>query len=287
MNKMGKKFCEKTGAWLSEYVIEWLDHGKRATSEEWDFIALIDGVEGSGKSGLAMTCAYYLDRSFNHDRIVFTPEQAIEAIDKAQPGQAIVWDEFVLGGLSDDAMKSTQTTLVKKFTTIRKKRLYIFLVIPYIFMLRKYFVMGRARFLMHTYTPDGIKRGNVKIYNYERKNNLYMRGKKFHEYNIRPNYVTSFGKAKNWPFLDWEAYEAKKDEAIETIQIEGKPENKYRESLKQLYCFIRSRHDYTNKVLSDVTGVSERTLTTFTQEAKGSINNNADLTSLEFVDRVD
>ena len=54
---MGIKFCEKSGAWLDGYVMEWLENGKQAVKENWDFIGLVDGVEGSGKSSLAITSA--------------------------------------------------------------------------------------------------------------------------------------------------------------------------------------------------------------------------------------
>jgi hypothetical protein len=260
---MGVKFCDNTGAWLDGYVMEWMEHAKKAVDKNWDYVVLIDGVEGSGKSGLAMTCAYYLDKSFSHERVVFTPEQFIEAVDKSSPGQAIVWDEFVLGGLSDDALKEIQTTVIKKLVTIRKKRLYIFLVIPYLFMLRTYFAVGRTRLLIHTHSLDGLARGYYRLYNYDAKKKLYFRGKKFYDYAVVGSTKHGmFGNAQKWNFMDWVAYEQKKDEATETIQVGGKTDNKYREAFKEmLFLWKNNMLPHNQKLLSEATGISQNTLT--------------------------
>lgn len=278
---MGIKFCEKTGAWLDGYIVDWMEHAKKAVEKKWDYVVLVDGVEGSGKSGLSITMAYYLDRSFTHERIVFTPEQFIHAVDNSIPGQAIVWDEFVLGGLSDDALKEIQTTVIKKMVTIRKKRLYIFLVIPYIFMLRPYFGVGRTRLLFHTHSPDGLQRGSFKIYNYERKKFLFFRGKKFYDYSVcGPTKYGEFGNASKWPMIDWDAYEAKKDEATDTIQVGSVQKNKYREAVKKFY-FLWKNNLLPTEVedLGVKIGISSRTLHRMLKEDEdlsGEINRSSD-----------
>jgi hypothetical protein len=277
---LGSKFCEKTGAWLDNYIIEYLEHGKKAVAAKWDFITVIDGVEGSGKSGLAFTSAYYLDRSFNVNNIVFTPEQFIEAVDNSKPGQAIVWDEFVLGGLSDDAMKTIQTTIIKKMVTIRKKRLYIFLVIPFIFMLRPYFAVGRTRMLIHTSTPDGIRRGFWKLYNYERKKDVYLKGKKFYEYKVPPNRRGDFGNAENWGFIDWKVYQEKKDDATLSINIlDGrKQESRYRVMVRRLVHYLKRSVGEETGFIAELTGLSERQVQRFVKAADTDPNvlNNPD-----------
>jgi len=258
---MGRKFCEKTGAWLDGYIWDWMEHGKKAVGKKWDYVVLVDGVEGSGKSGFAITCAYYLDRTFNHERIVFTPEQFIKAVDNSKPGQAIVWDEFVLGGLSDDALKQIQTTIIKKMVTIRKKRLYIFLVIPYIFMLRPYFAVGRTRLLVHTYSPDGLARGHFKLYSYDRKKDLYFRGKKFYDYKVPCTKRGDFGNAQRWPMINWEEYEAKKDEATESIQLHSEKVNdKYRKVFEKVVINYLDRIGVSVEDFSKVVGISTRTI---------------------------
>lgn len=267
---MGVKFCDRTGAWLDGYLLDWMEQGKKAVKAKWDYVVLVDGVEGSGKSNLAITCAYYLDRTFSSERIVFTPEQFIEAVDKSVPGQAIVWDEFVLGGLSDDALKEIQTTIIKKMVTIRKKRLYIFLVIPYIFMMRAYFAVGRTRMLIHTYSTDGIARGFWKLYNYDRKRQVFFKGKKYYDYaGVPPTKRGEFGDAENFKgMVDWDVYEAKKDEATANIVMHGeKVKNKFREALKKTFLHLQDRHNFTIAELAKISSIGERTISRFRSES--------------------
>jgi hypothetical protein len=253
--------------WLDGYLKEWLEHGKKAVSKNWDYVVLVDGVEGSGKSGLAISCAYYQDPTFNVDRIVFTPEQFITAVDNSKPEQAIVWDEFVLGGLSDDALKEIQTTIIKKLVTIRKKRLYIFLLIPYLFMLRPYFAVGRSRLMLHTYSTDGLNRGMFKLYNYERKKDLYFKGKKYYSYIVPPTKKGKFGDAAKWDIIDWDAYEQKKDVATETINTKAAMnKNKFREGLKALIGEVKEPMNYTYKRIAKICGFSERTINNLISE---------------------
>jgi hypothetical protein len=201
------------------------EHLKKALLASWDAVVLIDGIEGSGKSSLAFILALELDKSFCLERIVFTPEQFLKAVDEAQAGEAIVWDEFITGGMSTEFITLIQRTLTKKMTMIRKKNLYIIWVMPYFFMVGRYFAVARSRMLLHAYTPDGISRGVYHHYNYERKKRMFFRGRREFDYCVPYS-----NKGKFYDFfkyhnnvIDPEAYEAKKDEAIHSLD---KPKEK-------------------------------------------------------------
>lgn len=259
---MGRKFCNKTGAWLDGYLIEWCEHLKKAVANKWDGWALIDGVEGSGKSSVGMTMCYYVDRQFKLDNVVFTPSQFIHAVEGAKPGTAILWDEFVLGGLSEDAFSMMQRIIVKKSVTIRKKRLYVFLVIPYLFMLRPYFAVARTRFLVHASTPDGVSRGYFKVYGYERKKDLYFKGKKFYQYLVPPDKRGEFGNVFNWGIIDEAAYDAKKEEAIKSISMfDGrKQEGRYRQILRAVIKHLHTEAKMTTEEIAFITTLSQRSV---------------------------
>lgn len=206
----GFEFDDNLYANLKNYLIP-------AVEKKWDAIGLITGMEGSGKSTMAFTIAYTCDPTFDIDRVVFTPEQLLKAIDKAKIGQAIVFDEAVMGMMSQDASTQIQSVLIKKFVTIRKKRLFIFLVIPSIFLLRKYFAIFRTRFLLHTFSPDGINRGFFKFYGYTKKRQLYVRGlKEFDQGIIREDFQGRFKDTAGF-FFDVNEYEVKKDDAIQML----------------------------------------------------------------------
>ena len=219
---------------------------------------LANGIltHNSGKTttGAAM-CAYWADLTnskFGINNIVWTPEQFSDLVDKSEPYTPILWDEFVLGGLSSDAMTSMQGTIIKKMTMIRKKRLFIILIIPYIFMTRPYF-LSRMRLLLHSYTPDGIKRGYFKFYNYQEKNQLYFYGKKTWNYN---GATYSFAARQYLKTLadvgiDEEEYEKRKDDAILMMSQKDDKVNKYTDGFCILADYIKENERLTYEKLKE------------------------------------
>jgi len=197
-----------------------LDLLMKSVSKGWDNVMIIDGREGTAKSTLGKMICFYLSKGkFNVDNIVFTAEQFIQAVEKAPIGSAILFDEMVMAGMSSDAMSGMQKMLIKKFTLIRKKQLHIVLIIPYFFMLQKYFAIGRTRCLIHNFSSDGISRGSFKFYNEDKKRSLYVRNYKFWYYPEERITFNFYGHFDDYTgkFIDEEAYEKKKDEALAEI----------------------------------------------------------------------
>lgn len=224
-----------------------------AVQKGWDGVLLVTGMEGSGKSTTAFTIAKYCDYTFpgellnngtsrrSCDRIVFTTKQFGEAVESSSPGQAIVWDEFILGGFASDALTQMQKELIKLMVTIRKKNLYIILVVPNIFLLRKYFVIARSRALVHQYTPDGIKRGMFKFFSYDRKRQLYIKGcKEWDMGAVQPDFTGESINTLGY-FFDGAEYEEKKDTAIK--QITEEPEKKKEEMSNKRKKIFEERND--------------------------------------------
>ncbi|MFO7881171.1 MAG: hypothetical protein R6U52_01370 [Kosmotogaceae bacterium] len=224
----------------------WKDTYDLIVPEYHNFI-LDNGIvtHNSGKSTFAMTIAHFCDPTFFFgnvlDRVAFTFEQFMKAVDEAKPGQAIVLDEAILLFMAQDASTYLQKILQKKMTLIRKKRLFIFLVIPSFFLLRIYLAVLRSRFLIHTYTPDGVRRGYFKFYSYDTKRKLFFAGKKFMDMSVtRYDFHSRFVDTDGF-FFDKKAYEKKKDEAI--LKLTEEPEKKkYALSLRTKR--IRSQRDF-------------------------------------------
>ena len=220
----------KKGYYIDTYLKDNLDNYLvKAVAKKWDGVVLITGIEGAAKSTNAFSIAKYIDPTFpgerieegktrrKCDRIVFTAQQFMQAIDTAKPGQAIVFDEAVMGFQSQDAGSDVQKMLIKKMVTIRKLRLFIFIVIPSIFLLRRYMAVFRTRALIHYYSPDGLDRGYYKFYSYNTKRKLYIRGIKEFDQNVVK--CDFFGRATDTSgfFFEEKDYDAKKDEAIKSI----------------------------------------------------------------------
>jgi len=222
----GKRF------YMGDRIQRVLDHFVTSAKAKWDFVMVVSGIEGAAKSTIARVLGYYLTKTFSHknkfsnDNIVFSHAQFYKAVDELPIGSTIIWDEFVLAGMSTD-MGGVQNAIIKKFTLIRKKQLFIILVIPYIWMLRTYFAIARTKLLLDVYTPDFIKRGYYRIWGFNKKKKLYfkgsMAGSKW-EYAVRSSFNGTFLKDIAQPnfFTDDEEYEKKKDEAIKSISTTGK-----------------------------------------------------------------
>ena len=210
-----------------------LDNIIKMIELKFDGVLLIDGMEGSGKSELGKQMCIYMDKNFSDEDVIYTVEQFENWLKTTKPGKACLWDEFVLAGLSTEALSKMQNTVIKNFTLIRKKRLFICLVIPYIFMLRKYFAVARTRALIHVYTK-GMNRGYFKFYNYNSKQAIYNYGHKTWMYykSIKPNFE---GKFQAWSdeLIDDDKIEQKKDQAI--LDLEGKDGEEKHGTILQRY----------------------------------------------------
>ena len=87
----GKKFK------LHERLKGKLDNIKRVQKSGWDCTLLIDGIEGSGKSTLGLTCAYYLsDGKFSVDNICTGINDAVKKLEEAKEGSTLLIDEGLL-----------------------------------------------------------------------------------------------------------------------------------------------------------------------------------------------
>ena len=193
---------------------------KNVIKQDYDGFVLICGREGFGKTTLSFQCALYCDPTFNLDRVCFTAEQFLEAVENAEKYQAIVFDE-TMGYLSSrGAMSKFNRALIKVMSEMRSKNLFVFLNIPNLFMMDWYVAQHRTTGLLYTY-----KRSFFASYDYPTKKKLYREGKKYHTYHIPPNFRGRFTK---YFAVDKEAYEKKKQAAIDQWTQEKRLESEWK-----------------------------------------------------------
>ena len=133
----------------------------KAIPNKWDCVGIIFGKEGSGKSTLATQLAIFSDPSFDLSRCCFTPKQFLEATDTAPEGSAILWDEAITGATAQQQGNEISQSIISRLTTIRRKRLKIFVCFPYLHMLNKYFI-SRCLFSVFVYAKAFDQRGYMK-----------------------------------------------------------------------------------------------------------------------------
>lgn len=97
-----------------------------------NFIAIVVGGTGTGKSYLAIRLAEIIDPEFNIDYIVFNGKQFQELLNsgKLKRGNIIVWDEAGVGMASREAMTKENRLIGKIAQTFRHQNLGLIFTVP-------------------------------------------------------------------------------------------------------------------------------------------------------------
>jgi hypothetical protein len=215
-----------------------LSFARDKIKDNWDFLYVVDGGERKGKSVFAQQCAKFVDKSFNLDRVVFTPRQFQHAVLTSSPYTAIVYDEAYGGINSRSTMSQVNKSIVKMLTEIGCRNLFIFIVLPSFFELDRYVALWRSKALFHIYTDDNLNRGFFTAYNEESKKKLYIEGKKHYNYNcIKANF---YGRFTNKWILNEKEYDLKKRNSTNPMEDIEVNDYLFR---KNLFIFIHNNNN--------------------------------------------
>lgn len=200
----------------------------------YDVFGLIFGLEGAGKSELAMQIGAFTDPNFDLENVVFTGEQFKKAVIDLPKGSTIIWDE---ADEVSDHHASKKVKLLKKFAKrMRKENKVCVLVQPVLFDQNRYWVMHRARFgiKIKDYPEKRKKsqqRGFLDFYGPRRLKRFYIDGKKdYWNQNVgNPNWQGRFYHLTDRPGFPvpiggGTAYDEKKTRATEELKDEGEKE---------------------------------------------------------------
>jgi len=180
---------------------------------QWDYVAVVAGLPGSGKSTFARGVAAYCCPDFSLDDIVFTADDFIQRTSECPEFSAIVYDECFEGMNTRVTLSPDFQRIINHLQLIRKRHLFIFLCLPNFFDLSKGIAVFRTSHLYVTYaTPEGL-RGRVMAFSRGAKRNLYVLGGKYMNYGaVHSNFQTTF--RKNNHLVSEEDYEKKKDKVL-------------------------------------------------------------------------
>lgn len=227
----------------------------RVEKKDFDFVAIIDGREGSGKSVLAQQVGAYLDPNFSLDNIVFTSEEFIKKIKdpRIKKGTCVILDEAFNAINSRASMSEVNRSMGAVATEMRQKNLYVLIVLPSFFDLDKQFAIHRSSSLIHVYLKDNVQRGQFLIFPRSKKLHLYLNGKKTYNYS-KPKSPFPPCRFTNHYTVDENDYRRKKADAFKRRSVS----NQARNWLNQRNAYIK----YLYKVM------------TLTQEELGKIPTN-------------
>jgi hypothetical protein len=179
--------------------------------KDFDWVWIIDGSEGSGKSVLAQQLAKVLDPTFNLDRMCMSPREFTKCVIHARKGECVIFDEAFTGLSSRASLTEINRLLVSLMMEMRQKNLFVIIVMPTFFLLDKYVALFRARGLFHVYLKSG-KRGRWIYFNSKKKKQLYLIGKKLYSYSKpKSNFK---GRFMDQYTIDEESYREKKRKAL-------------------------------------------------------------------------
>jgi len=238
--KRSFKGQKSPGKYINDYYYRNLDILSKAIVNDMTFLAVIwsSTLEvGTGKSVFAtqmgeawsylMKKNHNLDIPFTCNNIVWRPKELMKRAFEVPKYSMILLDEW------EDAHYWSELgmTLRQFFRKCRQLNLFIVLIIPNFFQLPMNYATGRSIFGIDVRFEDGFTRGNFRFYNFNAKRNLYIMGKKIHNFNAqRPTFLGRFTdgygvnekeyrKAKLLDLEKWESLEPEK-QTLSQIKFE-------------------------------------------------------------------
>lgn len=184
--------------------------------KDQDYVMLVDGYEGSGKSTFAMQMGRFIDPTLSLDRICMTSADFKQAIINSSKGQCVIYDEAVTGMSSGESITKIGRLLKSMMMQMRQKNLFVIVVLPSVFELNSYTVLSRARFFFHVYESSG-KRGYWVGYNRKDLRFIYIRGKKNRSY-VKRSFFN--GRFLGRYAIDENTYRKKKEDALFEVDVE-------------------------------------------------------------------
>lgn len=139
--------------------IKWIQKG---IENDFDYVVIIDGPEGGGKSTFAAHMKAMYDGKYNLEYVCYDSTNLLGLMQTAPKGSLIILDEAVTSLMSRTALDRYQVRLIQAFSIVRERNLVFLLLIPNLGLLDKA-IQTRAVYRIWVY-PKGQERGYAKIY---------------------------------------------------------------------------------------------------------------------------
>ena len=249
---------------LNENLKNALDEVKRVVGtdcqrgKDWDYISIVAGLPGTGKSNFAQNCARYCCSWFNEDYIAFTSDEFIELTNNCKENSAVILDESFQSLNSKVGLTSEFLKIINHLQLIRQKRLYIFLCLPNFFDLSKSIAIYRSMHLFSCYSPKFGERGSFAAWGREEKKQLYILGQKFMNYNaVEPNFRGTFTKAH---CINEERYLEKKKQHLLSQSKSSEKHYKDTTTRDRLIVYLKEVEGWPIDKICGASGLSPKTI---------------------------
>lgn len=190
------------GKFMDGYLYSNLEILSKRIVDDMTFLGIIFSSTlevGTGKSVLAtqigeawteiMKKQHNVDVPFTTNNIVFTPKDLIDRAFKLPRYSCILLDEWE----DQTYWSELGMSLRKFFRKCRQLNLFMLVIIPNWFQMNLSYAVSRSAFAIDVKFGKDFERGFFSFYNFNTKKELYVKGKKEHNYRVvRPTFNGRF-----------------------------------------------------------------------------------------------
>lgn len=221
-----------------------------------------------------------IDNRLSMKNLVFRPRDIIERSFQVPQYSVVICDEWEDLHYWSELGK----TLRQFFRKCRQLNLLILIIIPNFFQLPMSYAISRSVFLIDVKFTGEFDRGYFSFYNFNKKKNLYIKGRKTQDYNyLKPNFT---GRFVDGYVADEKEYRtAKMKDLMAQEELEGNPLSEMDIKARlfhQIYTYFKENKSTTIKEMSDACGVSSRTGDEWLKQARKTTNGGVGYTNPEF-----
>lgn len=245
---------------LDNQLKEALDIAKLRVKKDWDYVSVIAGLPGGGKSTFARnTLAKYCCPWFSDKYTAMTDKEFIHITKHCKNNSSVILDESFASMNTKLVFSPEYIRVINHLQIIRQKNLYLFLCLPNFFDLGKNIAIFRTSHLFVTYAQEDGRRGYFLAFGREEKRKLYVKGAKYMDYYAEePNFKGMF--YKNAAVNDEEVYLKKKMDNLQErdrkVKIKGKDYYKNHELMYNL----REKEGWTQEKIGKLFGITKQTV---------------------------
>lgn len=230
-----------------------VDGIKKIVRTDQDFLLVVCGYEGSGKSTVADEIALEIDPGFSAKNINFTTDEFNMNLESYKKYSAVVLDEGAVALFSRNAMSRESREMVRTMTTIRSNNLIIIICIPTIMVLDSYIKAHRIRAMVRV-----VGRGRYAFYSRKKCQQIHQDPTSKQIVYPEPNFYGWFKKLSG-PM--WDEYLRKK----EAFKKSSRSRKVWKEKLRLEKKMEKS---YTLAQIGTIVGVSKKGIANWVYKEK-------------------
>lgn len=223
---------------LLDRTLTYIDNFRRKKNADW--VGLIVGPPGTGKSNLGIYCGMKLDKNFTVEKISNSPTETVTLFKTSDRYSTILYDEGMKSLMSRRAMSTDNIEQISSMAQLRQKRnLVVFIVAQDLNLIEKHIKSSRAFSLfrcMFGRDENGMpQQGPVAVYGIKGLRQIKVDTQGVVRWP-KPNYIDNVPDVSGTKI--WKDYEkisdTQKDDSIQTSldKMEEKSGKKQRVNLE-------------------------------------------------------